>query len=552
MGLTLGIQSFEDVFLCQYVDKTEQVWEIANAGRPCVLSRPRRFGKSLLISTFKAYFQGRKDLFAGLAIEPLEKKWEQYSVLHLDLSPFEYYPPSSSAPSWARSSVDEQQTKLEKILSDKLLEWETEFGVNENEGTLSERFARIIQHTAEQSGKGVVVLIDEYDKPLLETLCSQDLLKSHLSVLNSFYSVLKREERHLYFVFLTGITKLAQVSVLSEINQRNGSSLDRDFPTLCGFTREELTTKFRRQIESLGESHDISMEETLAVLTRRYGGYRFHHSGEQLFQPWSVLMAFHEGRFGDYSNHIGIPKILKWVVENRSSDLVPLLTGVSLDGSDMDPTSGTVLKPAVEPGSAKYLKSLGEALQDPFLLTYLCGYITVKDYDKRFDIYQLAFPNDEVRLGLAKFALLIRTPVPDKQRRSFIRKLVKSLEADRLKSFFATFDCFLPVNSRLEPFPAHNWPLIVHLVFCLMSEFIKTRTQFFSDGAGAVVDTTERVYKFLFKLDGTAREALDQVKTSLTEKEKNEEARTTVEIGARINCDGRSVVWEIQRQENFQ
>ncbi len=238
--LPIGIQTFEDIrndgYL--YVDKTALMWTMANIGKPFFLSRPRRFGKSLLISTFEAYFKGRRDLFTGLAVEQLEKKWEEYPVLHLDLNAEKYDSPD----------------RLDAILSNQLTQWEAIYGRGEDETTLSSRFLGVIRRASEQAGRGVVVLVDEYDKPLLQAIQNEPLLNSYRSTLKAFYGVLKSADRYLRFAFLTGVTKFSQVSVFSDLNQLNDISLNYDFSTLCGITREELLANFEPEIELLKES----------------------------------------------------------------------------------------------------------------------------------------------------------------------------------------------------------------------------------------------------------------------------------------------------------
>ncbi len=232
--LPIGIQTFEDIrndgYL--YVDKTALMWTMANIGKPFFLSRPRRFGKSLLISTFEAYFKGRRDLFTGLAVEQLEKKWEEYPVLHLDLNAEKYDSPD----------------RLDAILSNQLTQWEAIYGRGEDETTLSSRFLGVIRRASEQAGRGVVVLVDEYDKPLLQAIQNEPLLDSYRSTLKAFYGVLKSADRYLRFAFLTGVTKFSQVSVFSDLNQLNDISLNYDFSTLCGITREELLANFEPEI----------------------------------------------------------------------------------------------------------------------------------------------------------------------------------------------------------------------------------------------------------------------------------------------------------------
>ena len=371
--LPIGIQTFEDIrndgYL--YVDKTALMWTMANIGKPFFLSRPRRFGKSLLISTFEAYFKGRRDLFTGLAVEQLEKKWEEYPVLHLDLNAEKYDSPD----------------RLDAILSNQLTQWEAIYGRGEDETTLSSRFLGVIRRASEQAGRGVVVLVDEYDKPLLQAIQNEPLLDSYHSTLKAFYGVLKSADRYLRFAFLTGVTKFSQVSVFSDLNQLNDISLNYDFSTLCGITREEFLANFEPEIAALSQANDINTKEVVETMTRQYDGYHFHPNGEGVFNPFSVLNAFFSKEFGNYWFQTGTPTFLVELLKESDYDLRLLMDGI-------------------ETAASAFTEYRADR-KNPIPLIYQSGYLTIKDYDREFRLYRLGFPNDEVRYGFLNFLLPI-------------------------------------------------------------------------------------------------------------------------------------------------
>ena len=282
----IGIQNFEKLreggYI--YVDKTELIYRLAASGTYYFLSRPRRFGKSLLLSTFESYFLGRKDLFEGLAIEKLENGWEKYPVLHLDLNAEKY----------------DNKEALEKFLSWNLSVWEEVYGKDNSEDSLSSRFAGVIRRAYEQTGRQVVVLIDEYDKPLLQAILDEDLLDEYRRILKAFYGVLKSADRYLRFVFLTGVTKFAQVSVFSDLNQLNDISMKPAYATLCGITKDELLVTFEPEITSLGDRCGLSYDEAVSRMTSMYDGYHFEESAEGVFNPFSVLNVLDAGKFDTY------------------------------------------------------------------------------------------------------------------------------------------------------------------------------------------------------------------------------------------------------------
>ena len=284
--LPIGIQTFEDIRRDDYlyVDKTAFVWRIANTGKPYFLSRPRRFGKSLLLSTFESYFKGKKELFEGLAIEQIETEWKQYPVLHLDLNAKKYETPDD----------------LIAILNQHLEKWECLYGNEKKDRSPEERLGYVISRASEQTGCGVVVLVDEYDKPLLQALDNMSLLDNYRQTLKAFYGVLKSYDRYLRFVFLTGVTKFAQVSVFSGLNQLNDISMKPQYATVCGITKQELIDTFTPELQKLAETNQLTPEETFHKMKALYDGYHFCEFTEGVFNPFSVLNVFDGYKFSNY------------------------------------------------------------------------------------------------------------------------------------------------------------------------------------------------------------------------------------------------------------
>ncbi len=367
--LPIGIQSFEKIrngnYL--YVDKTELVYRLAVSEIPYFLSRPRRFGKSLLISTLDAYFQGRKELFQGLAIEKLEHDWLTYPVLHLDLNARKY----------------ETEADLEAILNQYLEMWEAVYGDEMKLRAPEERFFYVIRRAWEQTGRQVVVLIDEYDKPLLQAINNEPLLDAYRRTMKAFYGVLKSTDRYLRFVFLTGVTKFAQVSVFSDLNQLNDISLDYNYATLCGITHKELAENFHPELEQLGQMQSLSLDETFETMVKQYDGYHFHPNREGVFNPFSTLNALEKREFGDYWFQTGTPTFLVKLLKKSEYDLRLLIDGVETQAS-------------------AFTEYRAEQ-NNPIPLIYQSGYLTIKEYDARFKLYKLEFPNEEVRYGFLNF-----------------------------------------------------------------------------------------------------------------------------------------------------
>lgn len=506
--LPIGIQTFSDIrtqgYL--YVDKTALVWQIANSGKPYFLSRPRRFGKSLLLSTFEAYFEGRKDLFEGLAIEQLEEKWEKHPVLHLDLNARKY----------------ERPEDLVAMLNQYLEKWEDRFGDEKKGRAPEERFEYVIRRAYEQTGKGVVVLVDEYDKPLLQCLHNEELLEAYRFMLKAFYGVLKSADKYLRFAFLTGVTKFSQVSVFSDLNQLNDISLDYDSGTLCGITHEELVNTFSPEIEMLAKANGLSNEEAIEQMTQQYDGYHFHPYADGVYNPFSVLNAFYKKEFGNYWFQTGTPTFLVKSLLKSDYDLRTLMDGVET--------------PAIN------FSEYRADTDNPIPLIYQSGYLTIKEYDKRFKTYKLGFPNDEVRYGFLNFLVPFYTPITDDKKNFYIGQFIKELEQGEVDAFMQRFEAFFAdfpyeLNDKTE----RHYQVVVYLIFKLMGQFTQAEVRSAKGRADAIVQTPKYIYVFEFKLNGTAEDALQQINDKGYAVPFQADGRQVVKVGVEFSAEARNV-----------
>lgn len=477
--LPIGIQSFEKLrsegFL--YVDKTALAYQLVKAGNPCFLSRPCRFGKSLLLSTFEAYFEGKKELFKGLAIEQLEQDWFRYPVLHLDLNAGKY----------------DSREKLENLLVTQLECWEARYNVTNINPSYSLRFMNVIRRAYEQTGRRVVVLIDEYDKPLLNSIHDEVLQADFCETLTAFYSVLKSADPWLQFVFIIGVTKFAQRGIFSSLNQLNDISFDLAYNTLCGMTRPEIEATFAPELKQMAEENSLSYPEVMEKMTQMYDGYRFTYDEEftPMYNPFSVLSALSKLSFGSYWFASGTPTFLVEMLKKTDYDLR------KLDGIEV---------------SAASLSADRADIHNPIPMIYQSGYLTIKQFDEHFRIYTLGFPNEEVEYGFLNFAAPFYTPVSERDTAFYIGKFVHELEIgdinaflNRMEAFFADFPYDL--NTKTE----RHYQVFFYLIFKLMGQFTRVEVRSATGRADAVVWTPGYIYVFEFKLDGSAEAALKQI-----------------------------------------
>lgn len=362
MKYPIGIQDFEKLRTngYSYVDKSRFVYKLATEGEYYFLSRPRRFGKSLFLSTLEAYFQGKKELFKGLAIYDLETDWKKYPIFHIDLNTANF----------------REKDSLYTVLNDYLTNWEDKYGTRESEATLALRFKGVIARAAEKEGCGVVILIDEYDKPILQTLRDPELQAEHRAQLKAFYSVLKTQDRYIKFAFLTGVTKFGKVSVFSDLNNLTDISMDHRYISICGMTEKELLANFKEGINELASANEDNETETIDKLRMRYSGYHFEENSEEIYNPFSVLNTLANSRYDDY-----------WFKANTHTFLIDILKKHDYCITDLN-------KAQVKANMMNNVDS------NPIPVINQSGYLTIKSYDERFKNYQLGIPNKEVEEGI--------------------------------------------------------------------------------------------------------------------------------------------------------
>jgi hypothetical protein len=478
--LPLGIQDFEDLrtngYL--YVDKTAFVYRLVTMGKPYFLGRPRRFGKSLLLSTLKAYFLGKKELFEGLAIAELEQEWLKYPVIYLDFN----------------IGIYTDVHSLFETLNYNLKMYEKQWDIVPDDSNPAIRFSELIRCVCEKSGRKVVVLVDEYDKPLLGTMDDLNANDDIRKALKGFYGVLKANDAYLRFVFLTGVTKFSKVSIFSDLNHLTDISLDKKFAEICGISEKELIEKFEPEIQNLAQETSKTYEATLAKLKKRYDGYHFAKESVGMYNPFSVLHTLNRRDFGNYWFETGTPTFLVKMIRNLDLD-VRKFTG------DVDIQSDSLMDYRVE-------------WNNPIPILYQSGYLTIMDYNAMMDEFKLGYPNDEVKYGFLKELLPAYSPNYNPSSDFDSAKFVRDLLQGNVEQFMRRLQSYLSgIQFDLENKTEKHFQTIFYLLFSLMGQFVKTEEHSATGSADAVVTTPDYVYIFEFKVtgNGTADEALQQI-----------------------------------------
>jgi hypothetical protein len=483
--MPVGIQNFEKLRSENYLyaDKSAYIYRLAQEGAPCFLGRPRRFGKSLLISAFKAYFQGRKDLFEGLAIAELEKEWTEYPVFHFDLV----------------TGLYDSSGGLEETLDKNLRTLEAVWGKSEYDISAHARFESLIRRASEKSGKKVVVLVDEYDKPLLASLEKGIEHDEIRDTLKAFYSVLKGADHYLRFVFLTGITKFSKVSLFSDLNQLRDISMLCAYAGICGITETELAHNFGPEIQALADTRGTGYKETLEELKRNYNGYHFSEDSEGVFNPFSLLSTFANGKISYYWFETGTPAFLAREMQKNRFNVSKIGEGLMMRQSDI----------------VNY--ALGE---NPVPMLYQSGYLTIKSYDPRTMRYTLVFPNDEVKYGFLDNLLAAYAPVVKRGNGFFVEDFLDDMAKGDMDSVMRRFQAFfanIPYDITNNFETEQHYETVFYIVFTLLGQYTKAEVRSAAGRADAVVETDDRVYVFEFKLNAeggktwTAEEALAQI-----------------------------------------
>ena len=476
----IGIQTFErirkeDKF---YVDKTEYIYRMTHTdGTYFFLSRPRRFGKSLLVSTFQSYFEGKKELFEGLAIEKLEKEWNDYPVLHFDLSKGKHM----------------EKEQLNRYLLDIIEKQEARFDCKSNKIDVNIRLDDLINAVYQKTGKQVVVLIDEYDAPLLDVAHEKEKLDELRNTMRNFYSPLKGNESMLRFVFMTGITKFSQLSIFSELNNIKNVSMDEPYAGICGITKEELLTQMSDDIDALAGHLELSREETIQELKDHYDGYHFCWPSPDVFNPYSLLNCFADGRMDDYWFGSGTPTYL--INMMRKYEFLPADLGETIEVGKKDFDAPTETMTTIVP------------------LLYQSGYVTIKGYDKPTKLYLLALPNQEIRVGL--YGSLLPHYLTDKSAKAntTIAKMSVLVKKGDMDAAFCLLNDFLETvpycdNTHYEG----HWQQTLYIMFALLTNYDILVEQHTAKGRiDITMETADTIYVMELKFNKSAEEALAQI-----------------------------------------
>lgn len=519
--LPIGIQGFvklrTDNFF--YVDKTEYIYNLAHNNVPYFLSRPRRFGKSLLLSAMNAYWEGKKELFAGLRIEELEADnpdaWKSYPVFYFDFNGTNY----------------SEKGGLEDSLSSQLKRFEKQYGYVGEELSLSERFQSLLINAYEKTGLRCVVLVDEYDKPLLDAVEDSKIQEHNKGVIKGFFSTLKSFDEYIHFIFITGVTKFHKVSIFSDLNQLRDISVSKEYSGICGITDDELNAIFKNEIAALAEEQNLSYEECMEQLKKTYDGYRFHPNGKSVYNPFSILNAFSSLDFGSYWFETGTPTFLIKRVRESGFDVRKF-------------TDQTIYA-----NEASLKDYTGDSL-DLVPLLYQTGYLTITDFDRQRRRYTLGFPNEEVTYGFLECLMPSYVPKATAGNGLDIFTLDDYIEKgyldgvrDVLTSLFAN----ITYTTSDDPFE-HYFQSVIYIVFTLLGKFALCEMHTYSGRIDCKVETRDYIYLFEFKRDDTAEAALDQIESNDYALAFVADSRTLYKIGVSFDSETRKLVgWKVER-----
>lgn len=516
----IGMQTFAEIRKkgAIYIDKTELIYKMVSEGKVYFLSRPRRFGKSLLIDTFAEYFSGNKPLFEGLAIDKQETEWVKHPVLRFDFSQKKYISPEM---------LDEQ-------LNLSLAKYEEIYGKGDGEISPSSRLTGLILRAERQTGQKVVFLVDEYDAPLLDTLVDSKAFEKMRQMLRDFYSPLKANDALIQFIFISGITKFSQLSIFSELNSLNIISMTDEYASICGITEEEMRTQMRPEIEDFAESAGKTFDQTCVALKRKYDGYHFSPKSPDIYNPFSLLKALKEKNLKDYWFETGTPTFLAKQIKKYNIEPEAIDEG-------FDATESVFNIPT-------------ETAVTPIAVLYQSGYLTIKGFRQRGSVYKLAIPNEEVREGLLKCLLPFYAAGNEQKNDTFLLRFTDAIYQGDLENAMVLLRAFfssIPYDAEHQD--ENHYKTIFYLIFKLSLPFVtNTEVRSSAGRADAVVETDDAVYVFEFKLDGSTDEALKQIdekgylipySASLTE---NGTPKKLVKIGANFDKEKRTLgEWKI-------
>ena len=506
--LPIGIQSFEKLRTegyC-YIDKTAHIYNMVTEGCYYFLSRPRRFGKSLFLNTLESYFLGKRELFDGLAIADLEHDWTKYPVLHLDLNTEKYSSPES----------------LDRILNDYLCRWEDLYGSNASEKSLGLRFMGIIRRAYEKTGRQVVILVDEYDKPLLQAIGNNELQEAYRATLKGFYGALKSMDGCIRFAFLTGVTKFGKVSIFSDLNNLRDLSMLQQYHDICGVTENELRMNFGEEVAELASAQNMTIDETYAALRDNYDGY--HFCEEQLpgvYNPFSLLNAFSNRKIDYYWFETGTPTYLVELLKQHDYVLPDLER---------------------EEPDADTLNCVDIASSNPIPVIYQSGYLTIKGYDPDFELYHLGFPNKEVKQGFLKYLMPYYANTVQGKSGFEISRFVRSLREGDIEGFMERLQSFLSACPyELEPQQERHFQSVMFILTALCGYHVEIESHTNKGRMDMTVKTRDYIYIFEFKFNKSAEDALQQINEKGYAEPFKSDGRQIVKVGVNFSTACRNI-----------
>ena len=502
----VGIQNFEKLRKegYYYVDKTARMHRLVTTGNYYFLSRPRRFGKSLLLSTLEAYFQGKRELFGGLAVYDIEKEWESYPILHLDLNTQKY----------------DTAESLDDILNEALSRWESEYGSDQAEIGLARRFAVVIRRAHEKTGKRVVILVDEYDKPMLQAIGDEERQEAFRGTLKAFYGALKSEDGHIRFAFLTGVTKFGKVSVFSDLNNLEDISRNPDYADICGISEEELLSNFDDDIHALASANGQTFDQACAQLKDNYDGYHFCPDSVGIYNPFSLLNTFKSRRYGSYWFETGTPTYLVELLKKNRCDLKETF-GIEADDDMLD----------------------NIFIDDnPVPVLYQSGYLTIAGHGSLPGTYRLGFPDLEVERNFVRYIFPFYANVDRVRSASEIKKFVLEIGSGNIDSFMERLQSFLAdcPYEMVRDIELH-YQNVLFIVFRLAGLYTQVEYHTSRGRIDLVLKTDSYIYVMEFKLDGSAEEAVAQIRDKEYSRPFLTDGRKLYEIGVNFSSRTRNI-----------
>lgn len=515
MKYPIGIQTFEEVISGDYVyvDKTALVYQLIQTGKYYFISRPRRFGKSLLTTTLESYFQGRKDLFKGLAIEQLENEWTEHPIFHLDFSGDPYV----------------EENTLNSVINDFLVEQEELYGKRESETTFGLRFAGVVRRAYEKTGQKAVILIDEYDKPLTDVMDNLELKERNRVTLQGLYGILKKADKYIRFAFLTGVTRYGKLGIFSAANNPRDISMSDVYSTVCGITENELHLYFDDEVQAFADKLNVSKEMMYALLKSKFDGYHFSESSKDIYNPFSLLSSLCEKKLSNYWFATGTPSFLALMLKKNIFELSKLEDGLN--------------------ATAESMSSFGNDEDNLTAALYQSGYLTIKDFDGR-EYYHLGFPNEEVKDGFVRYLMKEFSGRDRSELDGDIKNLRDMIEADDVEGFMTQIQMIMgqiPFENKEPDMIELHFRNMIYLMIRSTGHEVTLERPVLGGRIDIFFETEKCAYIIECKRNLSAKEALAQIDEKRYDKKISAPDKKRVKIGVNLSTEDRNIVeWVIQ------